>query len=403
MMDTQPNFFLSEANELFPYYREIRRDIHKNPELGFQETRTAGIVARELAALGFEVSTGIAKTGVVALLESNKPGPVVLLRFDMDALPIPEETGAEYSSTNPGVMHACGHDGHVAVGLAVARLLHAHREELTGTVKFVFQPAEEGLGGAERMIEEGVLTNPAPDFCLGLHLWNTKPLGWVGVTAGPVMAGSDYFRIRISGKGGHGAMPEITHDPVATAAVLISAMQDIVSRNVSPMKSAVLSVTRIHGGESYNVVPSQVELEGSIRTYDDGTRDRVVDRMEKQVDLICQAMECNGELEIRPLTPPVVNDPWVVDQIQSLALKVLPSVHLDTDYRTTISEDMSLIMRDHRSCFIFVGSANPVKGLTYGHHHPRFDFDETAMINGAALLAAATFNFLHEGLLESSI
>lgn len=399
-MSTQPNLFLVDANELFPFSREIRRDLHQHPELGFQEVRTAAIIARELTGLDLAVSTGVGGTGVVALLEGDKPGPVVLLRFDMDALPVQEETGAEYASQNPGVMHACGHDGHVAVGLTVARLLKARQSELCGTIKFVFQPAEEGMGGAERIVAEGVLRNPAPDYCLALHLWNEKPLGWVGVTTGPVMAGADLFKIKIGGKGGHGGMPETTRDPVFTAAVLINALQGIVSRNVPPMQSAVLSVTRIHGGETYNVIPSQVELAGTVRTYDQATRDRVVNRMQQQVDLICQAMECTGELVIQHLTPAVVNDPWVTEHIQSLVPQVLPSVHLDTEYRTTSSEDMSFLMRDRRSCYFFVGSANPVKGLTYGQHHPRFDFDEVALTNASALMAAAAFNFLQESSLD---
>ncbi len=395
-MSSQSIPFLAEANELFSYSREIRRDLHRNPEIGFQEVRTAGIVARELAGLGLEVSSGIGGTGVVALLEGEKPGPVVLLRFDMDALPIQEETGAEYASVNPGVMHACGHDGHVAVGLTVARLLHAHQHELSGTVKFVFQPAEEALGGAKRILEAGVLRNPAPDFCLGLHLWNTKPLGWLGLTSGPVMAGADLFTIKINGKGGHAAMPEATRDPITAAAMLVNALQSIVSRNVSPMQSVVLSVTRINGGETYNVIPSQVELAGTVRTYDPTTRERVINRLQKQVDLVCQAMECSGEVEINHLTPAVVNDPWVTEHIQTLAQKVLPNAQIDTDYHTTISEDMAYLMQDHRSCFFFVGSANPVKGLIYGHHHPRFDFDEAALPNASALMTAAAYSFLQK-------
>lgn len=395
-MNTSPSRFLTDASELFPFSRDVRRDLHQHPELGFQEVRTAGVIAKDLRELGLEVTTGVGKTGVVALLEGEKSGPVVLLRFDMDALPVQEETGAEYASENAGVMHACGHDGHIAIGLTVARILLAHRHELAGTVKFVFQPGEEGMGGAEQMIADGVMRNPEPDYCLAMHLWNEKPLGWLGITSGPVMAGADFFTIKISGKGGHGGMPETTRDPVMTAAVLINALQSIVSRNVAPMQSAVLSVTRIHGGETYNVIPSQVELAGTVRTYDAAVRDRVIDRMQQQVDLICQAMECTGELVVEHLTPAVVNDPWVTEHIQALVPQVVPSAHLDTEYRTTGSEDMAFLMKDRRSCYLFVGSANPVKGLTFSHHHPRFDFDETALTNGAALLSAATFDFLRE-------
>ena len=244
-----------------PTSRDLRRDLHRHPELGFEEYRTAGIVSAELNRLGLEVTTGVGKTGVVGMLEGGGPGPTVLVRFDMDALPVSEETGAEYASQNPGKMHACGHDGHVAVGLTAARLLSAHRSELAGNVKFLFQPAEEGRGGAQAVLEAGVLSNPRPDLTLALHIWNEKPLGWVGVVPGPLMAGSEIFHVRITGKGGHGAMPDQTIDPMVAAAQVISALQTIVSRNISPLEAAVVSVTRIWGGETFNVIPPAVELQ----------------------------------------------------------------------------------------------------------------------------------------------
>ena len=206
--------FLSEAQSLFEYTRSLRRDFHAHPELGFHEVRTAGIVAQELNKLGLEFNTGIAGTGVVALLEGAKPGPVILVRADMDALPILEETGAVYASQNPGVMHACGHDGHTAILLTVAKMLLAHRDELAGTVKFMFQPAEEGMGGAEKMIEGGVLENPKVDRVLGLHVWNEQPVGWFGISNGPMLAGAEIFKIKVEGKGGHGAAPHLSIDPV---------------------------------------------------------------------------------------------------------------------------------------------------------------------------------------------
>jgi amidohydrolase len=231
----------------------LRRDFHVHPELGFHEIRTAGIVARELESLDLEVTKGVGKTGVVALLEGAKPGPTVLLRFDMDALPIVEDTGAEYASENPGVMHACGHDGHTSIGLTVAKILHRHRAELAGTVKFCFQPSEEGfngeeVGGAEMMIRDGVLEGPHVDKTLSLHLWNEKPVGWVAVAGGPVMAGAEQFTIRVVGKGGHGAAPHLTIDPVLAAAEIVTALQTIVARNVEPLGAAVVSVTTFHSG-----------------------------------------------------------------------------------------------------------------------------------------------------------
>ncbi len=217
---------LLEAQALFPYTQSMRRDLHSHPELGFQEVRTGGIVAKELEGLGLEVTKGIGKTGVVALVEGTKPGPTLLLRFDMDALPIEEETGASYASENPGVMHACGHDGHTAIGLTVAKMLTAHRNEMAGTVKLCFRPSEEGFNGEDSggnlmMINDGVLEGPHVDQTLALHLWNDKPLGWTCVASGPVMASADAFSIRLSGKGGHGASPHLTIDPVVAAAQII--------------------------------------------------------------------------------------------------------------------------------------------------------------------------------------
>jgi amidohydrolase len=260
--------FYKEAQKLFPFTQSIRRDLHLHPELGFQEVRTSGIIAKELREIGLEVTTGIAKTGVVALIDGAKPGPVIMLRFDIDALPITEQTGASYASQNPGLMHACGHDGHVAIGLTVARLLNDHRDEINGTIKPVFQPAEEGVGGAETMIKEGVLEGPAPVQCLGLHIWNNEPLGWLGIAAGPVMASAATFNIALIGKGGHGAMPHQGIDPVVAAAQIISAAQTISSRNTDPQKACVVSFCALHAGDAFNVIPQTVEMKGTIRAFE---------------------------------------------------------------------------------------------------------------------------------------
>jgi len=284
--------FLSEAQALFEYTQSMRRDFHAHPELGFHEVRTAGIVAKELTALGLEVHTGVGGTGVVALIEGAKPGPVVLVRADMDALPIHEETGAPYASQNPGVMHACGHDGHTAVLLTVAKMLNAHRSQLSGTVKFMFQPAEEGMGGAEKMIEDGVLENPKVDVALALHVWNEKPVGWVGIASGPAMAGAEIFKIKVRGKGGHGAVPHLAVDPILAAAQVVSALQGIVARNIAPLQTAVVSVCTIHGGETFNVIPPAVEMTGTIRTFEPAVRTRVLERFEKTVHSIAEGMGC---------------------------------------------------------------------------------------------------------------
>ncbi|MGD9092785.1 MAG: amidohydrolase [Anaerolineales bacterium] len=395
-----PNY-LQEAQDLFTYTQSLRRDFHRHPELGFQEVRTAGIVAKTLSELGLEVTTGMAKTGVVATIEGSRPGPVVLLRFDMDALPIEEDTGAEYASQNPGVMHACGHDGHTSIGLTVARLLSAHRGEFAGTVKFVFQPAEEGLGGAELMVTEGVLDNPKPDVSMALHLWNVKPLGWLGIVPGPIMAGSEFFKVIVRGKAGHGALPNLTVDPVLAAAQIITALQSIPARNISPLDSAVISVTCIHGGEAFNVIPSEVELQGTIRTFDPNVRKNVLERFQRVASRVAEAMGCQVEIEKKMLTPVVFNDPRVTARVRDVAERILPESILANDFQSMVSEDMAYLMQDIPGCFILVGSANSEKGLDEPHHHPRFDIDEEALPIGAGLLAAAAFDFLNDWRITS--
>jgi amidohydrolase len=317
-----------------------------------------------------------------------------LLRFDMDALPIKEETGAEYASQNVGVMHACGHDGHTAVGLTIARLLHAHRQDLKGTVKLVFQPAEEGLGGAPRMVAEGVLENPRPDVTLAMHVWNEKPVGWIGVTPGPAMAAAEKFKLLITGKGGHGAAPHLAVDPVLASAHVITALQSIVARNVAPLQTAVISVTTVHGGEAFNVIPPQVEMQGTIRTFEPEVREMVLRRFQEVVEATAASLGCQAQIELEALTPAVINDAKAAALVQRLVPDVLPFADLDVSNRTMGSEDMAYMMREVPGCFVFVGSSNPEKGLDAPHHHPRFDIDERALVYGAALLASAAVEYL---------
>ena len=393
--------FLAKAQELFNYTCDLRRDFHMHPELGFEEIRTAGIIAKELNELGLETTTGIAKTGVVALLEGAKPGPVVLLRFDMDALPIEEETGAEYASTVSGKMHACGHDGHVAVGLTVARILNEMRDELAGTVKFVFQPAEEGVvnqegrSGAGQMIYEGVLENPKVDQALSLHLWNSKPLGWLGIGEGPMMAGAEYFKITVYGKGGHGAMPQVSIDPIIASAEIISALQSVVARNVDPLKPAVLTVASIKGGEAFNVIPPKVEMTGTIRTFELDVREIVLKRFREVVENTAAAMGCTVKIELLRISPAVINAGKVAEKVLAAAKQVFPETLVDEGmYQTMGAEDMAYMLEEVPGCYFFVGSANAEKGLNYDHHHPKFDIDEDALPRAAALMAAAAAEML---------
>jgi len=392
--------FLQEAKELFPYTQNLRRDFHMHPELGFHELRTGGIVAKELETLGLEVTKGVGKTGVVGLLEGAKPGPTLLIRFDMDALPIIEDTGAEYASQTNGVMHACGHDGHTSIGLTVAKILHAHRDQLAGTVKFCFQPSEEGfngeeVGGAEMMIRDGVLDGPKVDMSLSMHLWNEKPLGWIGVAKGPVMAGAEQFSIKLIGKGGHGAVPNLTIDPIVAAAQIVTALQTITSRNVPPLQAAVVSVTTVHSGTAFNVIPQEAELTGTIRTFDLAVRQKVLERFEQIARGIGETMGCKVEIDIQRVTPAVINNDDVAGKVQSVAQKVLSDSMLDTNaYLTMGAEDMAFMQEKVPGCYFFIGSNNKEKHLDYGHHHPKFDFDEQALSRGAALMAAAVADIL---------
>lgn len=393
--------FLPQAKELFPYTQSLRRDFHVHPELGFRELRTGGIVAKELEALGIEVTKGVGRTGVVGLLEGSKPGPTLLLRFDMDALPITEETGAEYASQNPGVMHACGHDGHTAIGLTVAKILHHHRHQLAGTIKFCFQPSEEGsngeeTGGAEAMMRDGLLESPNVDMSLALHLWNEKPLGWLGVTKGPIMAGGDIFDVRIIGRGGHGAIPDMTVDPVIAAANIVNALQTIVARNVSPLETAVVSVTSIHGGTAFNVIPPEVKLEGTLRSFDTRVRQRVIERFEHIARGVGEGMGCRVEISVKRITPPLVNHESITSKVQETAQRLLSESELDTGYQTMTAEDMAYMQEKVPGCFFFVGSNDKTHHLDYGHHHPKFDFNEEALIRGSALMAAAAMDLLHQ-------
>ncbi len=392
--------FIKEARALFPYTQSMRRDFHIHPELGFHEVRTGGIVAKELEALGLEVTKGVGKTGVVGLLEGSKPGPTILLRFDMDALPIVEETGAQYASQNQGVMHACGHDGHIAMGLTVAKILQNHRNELNGTIKFCFQPSEEGfngeeVGGNEMMIRDGVLEGPKVERTLSMHLWNEQPVGWIGVGKGPVMAGAELFTVKLTGKGGHGAAPHLTIDPIVAASQIITALQSITSRNVAPLASAVVSVTTVHSGTAFNVIPQEAELTGTIRTFDLEVRKKVLERFEQIIRGVGEAMGCQVDIDLKRVTPAVINDDSISEKVQKTAHELLSDSTIDTaPYMTMGAEDMAFMQEKVPGCYFFIGSNNKEKHLDYGHHHPKFDFDEEALVRGTALMAASAMDVL---------
>lgn len=391
--------FKAQAEALRDEMVTRRRDLHMHPELGFEEFRTAGIVADELRQLGLEVQTGVAKTGVVAMLDGAKDGPTVLVRADMDALPVNEENQVEYISTVPGKMHACGHDAHVTIALAVAKLLSQQREKLAGRVKFVFQPGEEGLGGALAMIDEGILENPRPDVTLGLHIWTNLPIGTVGVADGAIMSGSSIFRIVIQGKGGHAAMPYTTIDPVACAGQVINALHMIVGRKMDAMAGAVvLSVTGVRSSsDAYNIIPQNVEIRGTFRTFNAYTSEMLEQHIRSVAQSVCASVGCEADVWVKHLTIPLVNDEEVTKRVRKAFTRVVSDHCLDEDVRTMASEDVAYLMDDIPGMYFFVGAANKEKGITFGHHHPRFNIDEDALPLAVALMCTAVAEYVLPG------
>jgi amidohydrolase len=355
---------------------DLRRDLHRHPELGFEEIRTSARVARFLSDMGLQPQVGIAKTGLCALIEGAGDGPTLMLRADMDALPIQEETGLEFASESPGKMHACGHDMHTAILLGTARVLQSMKSRFKGRIKLIFQPAEEGPGGAWPMIQEGILENPKVDYALGLHLWSGLPCGHVGIDTGPAMAAADTFRVKIHGRGGHAAYPHESADPIVAAAALIGAMQTVVSRRVNPFDTAVISVTQIQGGSADNVIPERVEFSGTIRTFQQPVRDFVVAQLKDLVASLCRSYGVEGHFEFHQGYPPLVNHPvpssWVEKAAEGLGLPRAPQA-------TMGGEDMAYYLQQVPGAFFFLGAAPERAERVFPHHHPKFELDERAV------------------------
>jgi len=382
---------LEAAHGIFDQLVTWRRDFHMYPEIGLETVRTAGVVADSLRKMGYTVQTGIAENGVVGLLE-NGEGAVVMNRVDMDALPILEAGDQPYASKNPGAMHACGHDAHTAMGLGIAKLMAENRDAWRGTLKLIFQPGEEGLHGAEIMVKEGVLENPRPQVALALHVWNQRPYGTILASPGPVMAAADEFRIVITGKGGHGALPHRTVDPVAIAALMITNLQTIVSRNIGALETAVLTVGYIHSGDAFNVIPATAEIGGTIRTYETEVRQRVLGRLGAIVEGTASMMGATAEVTFAPTTPALVNDPSVTALVREVVTEMLGKETLG-DMRTMGSEDASFFQNEVPGCYIFVASG-PEDYKDRPHHNPKFDIDERAMVNGVAVIVESLMRLM---------
>lgn len=360
-----------------------RRDLHRHPELSFEETRTAGIVSERLALLRLSIRTGVGRTGVSADWPAGTAGRKrILLRADMDALPLQEETGAPYASEAAGTMHACGHDGHVSIALAVAGRLAATPD--AGPFRMLFQPAEEGAGGAEACARDDVLNGVGSAF--GLHLWNQLPVGRIGVNRGALMAAVDEFSIDVEGPGGHGAAPHETFDPIVGAARIVDALQSIVSREISPLEPAVVTIGSIHGGSAFNIIPSLVRMTGTVRSFSESAGRVLPEKMERVVRGTAEAAGVRAHLHYRRVNRATVNDPAMADLVIETASRLLGEDNVETDTRTLGGEDMSVFLDRVPGCFFFVGSAP--EGAHRPHHSPRFDFDERALMVGTTVFEA---------------
>ena len=372
----------------------IRRDLHAHPELAFQEERTANLIADRLGGLGLRVSTGIASTGVVGLLEGSAPGPTLMLRADMDGLPIQETSNAPYRSQANEVMHACGHDGHMAALLGVASVLAKNRTALKGRVKFVFQPAEETMSGAQAMIDQGVMDNPRVDRVLGFHLWNALPVGQIGLRPGVIFSSADEFRLVIKGRGGHGALPHLAVDPVVISAQVVTALQTLVSREKHPFEGAVLTIGTIHGGTAFNIIADQVEMTGTVRTIDNDLRQRFLRRIPEMSAAICASMDGSLDFDHVRGCRAVENDPSVTGAVFKTASRVVGDANLPPIEPSTVGDDMALFMAEAPGCYFLVGSANPEAGLDSPHHSSSFDFDERALSIAAEIMARNALEYL---------
>lgn len=369
----------------------IRRDLHMHPELGFEEFRTASIVATRLRHLGYEVHEGIGGTGVVGVLRGNRPGRTVMLRADMDALPIQEEHATPYTSQFDGRMHACGHDGHVAMLLGAASLIAARSDELAGTVALVFQPAEEGHGGAKAMIEDGLIERFGIQRAYGLHLSSKYPTGVLGFRSGPMYASSDSLEIDVVGIGGHGSAPHDAVDPIAASATFITMLQQVVARQIDPLEPAVVSIGSIHGGTIHNVIPRTCRMLGTVRAFNEAVRGEMPARIERVLRAACEAAGASYAFNYLHRYPVTSNDAAQTDYAQVLARRTFGDDRVVEASQLMGAEDFSFYAQRVPACFYTLGAqGGPESG--HPHHSSLFDIDETTLPTGVAMMAALAFD-----------
>jgi amidohydrolase len=372
----------------------IRRAIHQHPEQGFKEFKTAALIRSRLKAWGIE-HKAMCGTGTVALIKGSRPGPTMLLRADMDALPLLEQNKVPYCSRNKGIMHACGHDGHTAMALMAAKLLQKRRTSFRGNLKIMFQPAEEGPGGAGPMIDEGLLRGPKVDAAFAIHMWNDLPTGRLGVRSGPVFASADEFRIKIVGRGGHGAAPHQTVDPVAAAAQVITACQNIVSRKVDPTKSAVVTFGQIHGGTRHNIIPDVVDMTGTVRAFEEPVRRLLQREIPKVAGGVASALGAKLDFSYHRGYPPTVNEEAMTDLVRDSVREAAGTAAAVEQDVSMGAEDMSLVLQEVPGCYFFLGSMNPRKGFVFPHHSSHFNFDEEALPLGVETWLRLAQRFLN--------
>ena len=371
-----------EIKEIEKMIIDWRRDFHQFPELSFQEHRTGDVIADELRSMGLEPKVKVGKTGVTADLKFGN-GPVIGLRADMDALPIQETSGLPFSSQNDGVMHACGHDGHMAMLLGAAKALTQKDNQYNGMVRFIFQPAEEGEGGARYMIEDGCLEGI--DEIYGIHVWNYQPVGEVGVKDGPVLAAADMFDIKIKGIGGHGAAPQGTVDSVVVASYLVQALQTIVSRNTNPLESTVISIGKINGGNNFNIIADEVSLSGTARAYSEENRNLIKTRMEEIIKGVEKTYNANITFDYKDGYPPTINHVGPTQKVLKAAEKVVGD-KAGMPYLSMGGEDFAYYLKEKPGCFFFVGSApNEQELFETPHHCSHFTMDERALLVGPSI------------------
>jgi amidohydrolase len=356
----------------------LRRDFHRHPELSFQERRTAEIIAERLTKAGLEVRTGIARTGVVGVLRGDKPGKTIAWRADIDALPLTEVLDAPFTSGTPGVMHACGHDGHTAIAITAAEVLAARRAELPGTAVFIFQPAEELLGGAKPMIEAGVLDNPRVEEIYGLHLTTQDPSGKVNVRPGPTMASGDGFTIEVTGKGGHGAYPHLSVDPMTAAAHILIGMQSLVTKEVAAKETVVLSIGQLTAGTKNNIIPEKAVMRGTLRTFDMNVREQMLGRLQSFTSDMARAYRSEAAMEMTMGCPPVVNPERETALVHRCAVDELGEGAVFSGNPVMASDDMSLFLRERPGCYFRVG-ISPGHGRKVPHHAPEFEMNEDGL------------------------